>query len=58
MPRYELLVGRRYLRSARGNRFVSFISVISMAGIAIALALEPAGDFERHQARGFAQVLP
>jgi lipoprotein-releasing system permease protein len=39
MERYELLVGGRYLRSARGNRFISFISAISMAGIAIGVAV-------------------
>lgn len=37
--RYEFLIGRRYLRSARGNRFVSFISAISMAGIVIGVAV-------------------
>jgi lipoprotein-releasing system permease protein len=37
--RYELLIGRRYLRSGRGNRFVSFISVISMLGVAIGVAV-------------------
>jgi len=36
---YELFIGRRYLRSARGNRFVSFISMISMAGIALGVAV-------------------
>lgn len=36
---YELFIGRRYLRSARGNRFVSFISLISMAGIALGVAV-------------------
>ncbi len=36
---YELLIGRRYLRSAKGNGFVSFISVISMAGVAIGVAV-------------------
>ncbi len=36
---YELLVGQRYLRSSRGNRFVSFISIISMAGVAIGVAV-------------------
>ena len=30
--KYEFLIGRRYLRASRGNRFVSFISIISMAG--------------------------
>jgi lipoprotein-releasing system permease protein len=39
MERYEWLIGRRYLRSTRGNRFVSFISAISMAGIAIGIAV-------------------
>lgn len=36
---FELLIGRRYLRSSRGNRFVSFISVISMVGVAIGVAV-------------------
>jgi lipoprotein-releasing system permease protein len=36
---YEFLIGRRYLRSSRGNRFVSFISTISMAGVAIGVAV-------------------
>jgi lipoprotein-releasing system permease protein len=35
---YELLIGRRYLRS-RGNRFLSFISLISMLGVAIGVAV-------------------
>jgi lipoprotein-releasing system permease protein len=37
--RYEFMIGRRYLRSNRGNRFVSFISTISMLGIAIGVAV-------------------
>lgn len=37
--RYEFFIGRRYLRSSRGNRFVSFISIISMLGIAIGVAV-------------------
>ena len=37
--RYELYIGRRYLRSNRGNRFVSFISTISMVGVAIGVAV-------------------
>jgi lipoprotein-releasing system permease protein len=36
---YELFIGRRYLRSTRGNRFVSFISTISMVGVAIGVAV-------------------
>ncbi len=37
--RFELWVGRRYVRSKSGNRFVSMISAISMLGIAIAVAV-------------------
>lgn len=37
--RYELFIGRRYLRSSRGNRFISFISTISMVGVAIGVAV-------------------
>jgi lipoprotein-releasing system permease protein len=37
--KYEYFIGRRYLRSSRGNRFVSFISVISMLGVAIGVAV-------------------
>jgi lipoprotein-releasing system permease protein len=37
MP-YELSIGRRYLRST-GNRFLSFISLISMLGVAIGVAV-------------------
>ena len=36
---YEFWVGRRYVRSKSGNRFVSLISAISMLGIAIAVAV-------------------
>jgi lipoprotein-releasing system permease protein len=39
MSRYEIMIGRRYLRASRGNRFVSFISVISMVGVAIGVAV-------------------
>jgi lipoprotein-releasing system permease protein len=35
---YELRIGRRYLRSS-GNRFLSFISFMSMAGVAIGVAV-------------------
>jgi lipoprotein-releasing system permease protein len=37
MP-YELMIGRRYLRST-GNRFLSFISMISMLGVTIGVAV-------------------
>jgi lipoprotein-releasing system permease protein len=37
--KYELLIGRRYLRSGRSNRFVSFISIISMLGVTIGVAV-------------------
>jgi len=39
MSRYEFLIGSRYLRSGRGHGFVSFISVISMLGVAIGVAV-------------------
>jgi lipoprotein-releasing system permease protein len=35
---FELTIGRRYLRST-GNRFLSFISLISMLGVAIGVAV-------------------
>jgi lipoprotein-releasing system permease protein len=35
---YELRIGRRYLRSS-GNRFLSFISLMSMVGVAIGAAV-------------------
>lgn len=37
--RYELLIGRRYLHAGRGNRFISFISTMSMVGVAIGVAV-------------------
>src|SRR5690606_1765817 len=36
---FELWIGRRYVRSRSGNRFVSMISATSMLGIAIAVAV-------------------
>lgn len=36
---YEWLIGSRYLRSGHRNRFISFISVISMVGLALGVAL-------------------
>lgn len=38
-PGFEFWIGRRYVRSRSGNRFVSMISAISMLGIAIAVAV-------------------
>ena len=35
---FELKIGRRYLRSS-GNRFLSFISLMSMVGVAIGVAV-------------------
>lgn len=35
---YELLVGLRYTRAKRRNHFISFISLISMAGVALGVA--------------------
>jgi lipoprotein-releasing system permease protein len=36
---YEWLIGTRYLRSARGGGFLSFISVVSAAGLAVGVAV-------------------
>lgn len=50
--RYAYWIGRRYVRARSGNRFVSLISAISMAGIAIAvgvliIVLSVVNGFER-----------
>ena len=37
--RFEALLGLRYIWSRSGNRFISFISLISMLGIAIGVAV-------------------
>lgn len=36
---YELFVGMRYIRSRGRNRFISFISLVSMLGIALGVAV-------------------
>ena len=36
--KYEWLVGRRYTRPKRSSQFVAFLSVISMAGVALGVA--------------------
>lgn len=36
---FELAIALRYVRSRNKNRFISFISIISMAGIALAVAV-------------------
>ena len=38
MKPYELLVGLRYTHAKRSNNFISFISFVSMAGIALGVA--------------------
>jgi lipoprotein-releasing system permease protein len=38
MRSYELLIGLRYTRAKRRNHFISFISLISMLGIALGVA--------------------
>lgn len=38
MSAYEILVGLRYTRAKRRNHFISFISVISMGGMALGVA--------------------
>lgn len=37
--RFESFIGRRYIMSRSGNRFISFISMISMLGIAVGVAV-------------------
>ncbi len=39
MQSYELLVGLRYTHAKRRNNFISFISFVSMAGIALGVAV-------------------
>jgi lipoprotein-releasing system permease protein len=39
MANFESWIGKRYVRSRSDNRFVSFISAISMSGIAIGVAV-------------------
>ena len=36
--KFELMVGMRYLRAKQKNSFVSFISLVSIIGIAIGVA--------------------
>ncbi len=38
MSPYELFIGLRYTRAKRRNHFISFISLISMLGIALGVA--------------------
>jgi len=38
VPAFELFIGLRYTRAKRRNHFISFISLISMAGIALGVA--------------------
>lgn len=38
MQPLSLFIGRRYLRAKRDNHFISFISMVSMAGIALGIA--------------------
>jgi lipoprotein-releasing system permease protein len=37
--RYEWLIGTRYLRSARGRGFMSFLSLVSVVGLAVGVAV-------------------
>ncbi len=39
MSPYELFVGLRYTRARRSNHFISFISAVSMAGMALGIAV-------------------
>ena len=49
---FELLVGWRYTRAgraARRNRFISFISSVSMVGIALGVATQKCVEAPIHQ---------
>ena len=39
MQSYELFIGLRYTRSRQRNRFISFISLVSVAGIALGITV-------------------
>ncbi len=41
---YEILIGLRYTRAKRRNHFISFISLISMAGIGLGVVPVAAHD--------------
>lgn len=38
MPSYETLIGLRYTHAKRRNHYISFISIVSMAGLALGVA--------------------
>ena len=40
---FELLIGLRYTHAKRRNHFISFISIVSMAGIALGVDLDSVG---------------
>ncbi len=61
--KYELLVGLRYARAERTNHFVSFLSLASMAGIALGVAalivvLSVVNGFEEEFRRGVLGATP
>ncbi len=60
---YELLVGLRYARAERTNHFVSFLSLVSMAGIALGVAalivvLSVVNGFEEEFRKGVLGATP
>ncbi|MBL8534936.1 MAG: lipoprotein-releasing ABC transporter permease subunit [Betaproteobacteria bacterium] len=61
--RYEWLVGRRYTRPKRSSQFVAFLSVISMAGVALGVAalivvLSVVNGFEHEFRKGVLGATP
>jgi lipoprotein-releasing system permease protein len=61
--KYELLVGLRYARAERTNHFVSFLSLVSISGIALGVAalivvLSVVNGFEEEFRRGVLGATP
>lgn len=61
--KYELLVGLRYARAERTNHFVSFLSLVSMTGIALGVAalivvLSVVNGFEEEFRKGVLGATP
>lgn len=61
--KYEFLVGLRYTRAKRASQFVSFLSVVSMAGVALGVAalivvLSVVNGFEHEFRKGVLGATP
>lgn len=61
--KYEFLIGLRYTRAKRSNQFVSFLSVVSMAGVTLGVAalivvLSVVNGFEHEFRKGVLGATP